>query len=254
MEIYLRVLRPFIAESCPELAMPRSALFVTFSGKPAPFGRWVTKFFEKQLGIHITTNTIRSCTEVAAHDLQIDGVISSAERVAISNINGHSSSVVKDHYLKSNRTSDVRRASNVFAKIADVVTEVTDASASSAQLSTELITKSSLPMKTQTIATIPWGTLHPDFGKEQAKYTWTNTEFMYVGKWVDEQKRLHPNGGSFVAKCLKHLQTNESMIPYFHPWHTKSSAKLQYGYDRYKNFIREKHDDYDSEDPNPCDR
>lgn len=64
--------------------------------------------------VYITTNNIRSIVESAAESLLRQGRISSSARTAIQNVNGHSSAIVRDYYLKEDRTADVYQARSVF--------------------------------------------------------------------------------------------------------------------------------------------
>ena len=69
------------------------------------------------MNLHITTNTIRSIVETEMDALHEVGDITNAERNAIMNLNGHSSAITKDYYIRRDRSRDVKHALSAFTAI-----------------------------------------------------------------------------------------------------------------------------------------
>ena len=97
-----------------------SALFVNSAGeKDTNIGRSVTYFFERTLNLHITTTAIRSLIETNAEDALQSNRITTKDRIAISNMNGHSSQTVRDYYLKHSTERNVTNAVRAFSQLGD---------------------------------------------------------------------------------------------------------------------------------------
>ena len=100
---------------------PEAPFFITYKGSPYKIGRGVTVFFQRELGIQINITKIRSIVETEMHKLQLRGVITAEERASVMNINGHSSQVTKDYYVREERLEDVRNGCAAFRKLAGSV-------------------------------------------------------------------------------------------------------------------------------------
>jgi hypothetical protein len=111
LKLYLMYLRPKATKGNRRLIQPKSKLFLTFDGdSDRKIGRKVTKFFEDKNGLHMTTTHIRSLFETTAEAALLRGDITASQRASVSSINGHSSAVVKDYYLKVRTAKDVQNA------------------------------------------------------------------------------------------------------------------------------------------------
>ena len=97
---------------------PEAPFFVTPTGKPYKIGNGVTAFFKRALGIRINITKIRSIVETEMHKAQLRGVITAEERASVMNINGHSSQVTKDYYVREDRVQDVFNGCAAFQKLA----------------------------------------------------------------------------------------------------------------------------------------
>ena len=98
-----------------------SALFVNSAGeKDTNIGRSVTYFFGRTLNLHITTTAIRSLIETNAEDALQSSRITTTDRIAISNMNGHSSQTVRDYYLKQSTERNVKNAIRAFSQLGAV--------------------------------------------------------------------------------------------------------------------------------------
>ena len=97
---------------------PEAPFFVTPTGKPYKIGNGVTAFFKRALGIRINITKIRSIVETEMHKAHLRGVITAEERASVMNINGHSSQVTKDYYVREDRVQDVFNGCAAFQKLA----------------------------------------------------------------------------------------------------------------------------------------
>jgi hypothetical protein len=113
LEFYLEYIRPVVSLYNP----PRNddKLWLRYDGlREEHMGVRVTSFFQREMNLHITTTAIRSLVETTMDDLHEDGFISSSQKSSVHAINGHSSDVVADYYLRKARGRDVLRARSAF--------------------------------------------------------------------------------------------------------------------------------------------
>ena len=108
LDVFLRVVRPKMKKR------PDDFLFIDLGGNKIDVGRKITNFFEGALSLHITTTTIRSIVETEMHSLHEEGKINTVQRNAIMNLNGHSSRITKDYYIRKDRAKDVANAFVAF--------------------------------------------------------------------------------------------------------------------------------------------
>ena len=95
-----------------------SPLFLKFNGQAeTEIGKRVTGFFERKLGLNVTTNGIRSLVETKAEDAMLNNQISNTARAAISTLNGHSGRTVQDYYLKQSTEQAVHNARLAFVQL-----------------------------------------------------------------------------------------------------------------------------------------
>jgi hypothetical protein len=128
LQLYLSLLRPIAAKNArnnkDSSSIPQShqPLWLSFSGEPMSvlsLGYHLTTFFQLQSSYHITTNTLRGLVETHATALLRSGKISDNVRGSITAINGHSSQIMREHYLFEDRTSDVRNSRSMFSAAGD---------------------------------------------------------------------------------------------------------------------------------------
>ena len=121
LQSYLSLLRPAAAKNArnpAEAPTHKQPLWLTFSGEPMSathLGQHFTTFFHLQSSYHITTNTLRGLVETHATGLLRSGKISDNVRGSITAINGHSSQIVREHYLFEDRSSDVMNSRAMFS-------------------------------------------------------------------------------------------------------------------------------------------
>jgi len=78
-------------------------------------GDLVTSFFRK-FNLHMNTTSIRSLVETTAERMKMEGKISTAVRVAVQGINGHSDAVTQAHYVKQSMRENVAKARNILTQ------------------------------------------------------------------------------------------------------------------------------------------
>ena len=90
-------------------------LFINFTGSgPFKVAKGLNNFFAQTLSLKITSTRIRAIVETNFQDLVENGSISSLQKHAISNVNGHDGATTRDYYLKRRRCSDAKNASDAF--------------------------------------------------------------------------------------------------------------------------------------------
>ena len=121
LHFYLTNVRPRLLEGHDD------PLFINFAGTgPYNVAKGLSNFFAQSLGLKITSTRIRSIVETCFEDLLDNGAISTAQRNAIQNVNGHSSQTMKDHYLKKSRRQDAENAFvafNVYDDLNGIINE-----------------------------------------------------------------------------------------------------------------------------------
>lgn len=99
-------------------ALAPDFFFLDWEGEPIgdKIGTYVTSFFRPH-GLHITTTGLRSLVETTADQREKLGMITHAERLAVSSINTHSSKITQDYYVRSNISQDVQLARNAISPL-----------------------------------------------------------------------------------------------------------------------------------------
>jgi hypothetical protein len=115
---YIRFVRPNILQGSLDF------VFIDIEGNQLDLGRKLISFFEIKLGLHITSTTIRSLVETEVNELRQEGKIFQVERESIMNVNGHSSQIVADYYVRQDREKDVGNAFNVFDVMNDSIAAI----------------------------------------------------------------------------------------------------------------------------------
>jgi len=210
LSVYLKFFRPRVtnARSC-----PNDPLFLTFQGTAdRQLGRHVTAFFKPRLGIHITTTLIRVLVETTVEERYRSGEITLDQREAMSAISGHSSRIVKDHYLKLNITDQLEKA-KVAMGMSDAVPAPTN--------------EPKLPVKLK-----DWGTAHPQYEcglHNKVKYS--EEEDAYL---LDLAQDMMRSDGTlpdrFTSLALKAIKEDPNATAIFHLKHISSPDRLRSRY------------------------
>ena len=107
---YLETIRPaIVSQSCKglkfrtSLLRQESYLFINLDGNPVQLSQFVKKFFQKHADINISPNKIRSMFATETQDLLDRGLITEAHKDSLDNINGHTSQITNQFYLRRSR-------------------------------------------------------------------------------------------------------------------------------------------------------
>ena len=207
LKIYVGRFRPVAVK-----ANPCDYLWVTYKGERISIvGSFVTRFFEKFGNLHVTTTDLRSLAETTAHRAFLAGSISPAERAAITAINGHSSQVTKDHYIRADLNAEATSGRKGFNRMLGL-DDINDR---------EVL----WPEHDEAVAPI-FGTAHPDFGRTTERASWTAAEISFVGKWCKKKCRSSPHVNRLMAKCLEHIYDTPACHPIFHQRHVLNTGRL----------------------------
>jgi hypothetical protein len=186
--------------------------------------------------------------------LHNQGIITKVEREAVSNINGHSSKICLDYYLKRDRNSDVHQARNAFNKClgimssnssnssnssadntldkCDATNEMNDTNTLNNRDNNSTINSNWLPNDPN--VSIEWGAKHPDFTNKLQRSVWSPEEINYIGKWCSDTINLKPQfRKTIVSKCWHHIKNNSndnSIRDIFHINHILDTTRLRHGY------------------------
>lgn len=231
LRAYLNHFRPHVAAmNKTVLNAPDAPLWLKYNGEQDIYiGKQVTRFFKKELDLHITTTNIRGVVETEGHKLHQSGQISDMEMTAIRNINGHSGQVSRDYYLKTSRLADADIARNVLItkddeRDAAVLESFIDGEPSVAPL---------LMLNEAPVQQHPWGVDHPDINLPQSKRArWTTQELSYIRSWVKSANIECHKGSKNASRCLKAIRADIDCHNIFHPRHVTDSSRLRYGVDK----------------------
>jgi hypothetical protein len=222
-KIYLDHVRPQVAKNMHEVK-PNDPLWVPYTGeKEIKITKLVKSFFQRHLGLHITTSAIRTLVETKAKDFLDNNSISPSEKEAIAMVNGHSSQMVKAHYLLKDRAKDVHNSRKLF----DII---------QSQCSEKSISNDGFEWVDETPqAYIDWGTSHPDYGKS-GRARWSTAELNYIKRWIIgkvSSRSYHSGRRTLCALMLDDITNgseHENARHIFHTSHVLNTARLRHGY------------------------
>ncbi len=178
--------------------------------------------------LKITTTSIRKLVEIQMEALKRKGIINEEEREAIKNINGHSSRIVEDCYLKMDRDADASHGRNAFGKLLEYEGLQYDTN-------TNQLEGKELWRDADDLQHAPWGTNHPSFGHDTPKNMrapWSPAEIDYLLDWIDSHPKLITGNTNKIAKCLHHIENDEKALPIFHLNHVLNSGRLRTGFEK----------------------
>ena len=261
-EKYMLYVRPALKEKDTDF------LFVDLEGNQIDMGRKLITFFESALGLHLTSTTIRSVVETEVNDLFNQGKLSRREKESMMNLNGHSSQVTHDYYIKQDRQRDVVNAFRCFDLINSPESGRTeqvpilrhkryviqDSSEDENDGNDEAFT--AIKFKRVTQPTELFAEFQPTERMNQValienmtetiesepepshfpmRVKWTEREINYVGRWCTKTLKDNPaNNTNIVARCLAHIRNDPTIVAMFHNNHILNSGRLKHGYDSYR--------------------
>jgi len=249
LKLYLTYLRPKAAKGY-RLTRPKSPLFITWNGDiDENIGRKVTSFFEDKNDLHMTSTAIRGLMETSAEEALLRGHITASQRASVSSINGHSSAVVKDYYLKVRARKDVQNARDAVRAFdtpnahtsnrdnSNIVGDhlenhYDDMAIDEDESDVNAINDDSADLEDHLLGGYAeWGTEHPDFNKPVgSKATWSKGELSYIRKAAKEMNRSNPRKSNIVARILLRIKSDPLALPIFHARHVLKSDRLRPGY------------------------
>jgi len=106
---YIKIIRPKIVAQLrtkqlrQKMAEPQALLFINLKGNAIKAGSFVGSFFRNNGHINTSPNKIRSMVSTEVQDLCDRGMITPAHRDSVDNINGHSSQITREFYLRRSR-------------------------------------------------------------------------------------------------------------------------------------------------------
>jgi hypothetical protein len=220
-------------------------LFIDQKGKRLHIGSKLTSFFESTLNLHITTTTIRSLLETEMSTLYDNGMITTEERNAIMKLNGHSSAVTEDFYIRRDRAADVTHAVNAFKCITSPKQGVKLKFSESCVEHDEIHDSMGFESWSYTSdfdarlgATLKSNQIEESIPIAQSPHRvkWTKDEIIFVGEWCAKTLLENPiNHNNIVARCLEHIRNNQDALQIFHPNHILNSGRLKHALECYKN-------------------
>jgi hypothetical protein len=248
LEKYVKYVRPKMLEKDTDF------LFIDIDGSTMDMGRRLTAYFEHKMQLHITTNTIRSLVETEADSLLRQGLLSPVAREAVMNVNGHSSRITTDFYVRRDREKDVKNAfqafksmnanylpipnPNIEEKDFEIQSDIDDQSPVMLNFSTQQNFSPSMQMQTN---------LQPDLSSTETsnvadtlpaspmRIKWKECEINYVGEWCMRTLKANPaNTTNIVARCLKHIKETPHVKAMFHTNHILNSTRLKHAFDTYR--------------------
>ncbi len=230
VEAYIKHVRPKITETTTE-STPLHPLWLQCSGKKitnADISHLVKRFFVRTMQLNVTTTSIRKLVEMEMEAAVRAKIISPQERIAVQNINGHTSAVVQDFYLKLDRTADAAFGRDAFSKVFRHI------GAGEEDSGGIVCDPSNVWPDKDELKHAPWGTTHPNFTKpttRNMRVPWSHNEIGYIMGWIAREGDLALNGNR-VARCLHYICKDSSAYPIFHLHHIMNSGRLRTGFDK----------------------
>jgi hypothetical protein len=256
---YMEIFRPVAVRNfVPTRDYPAitDAMWITWDGAPDNTGPRITQWIRNVMGLKMSSNKLRSLVETTSHRLAKEGKITPQARAAVCGINGHTSQVARNYYVREDRVEEVNTARdalgpamfntdiNVFGPVsslsAGLPTRCGDESDSSDEEEGRKGSehrRRSLKCATEkwpkrdTLQAADWGKDHPDYNKQLVKFSWSDPEITHIVNWCEAKVAENPAAKAMiVSKCLKALQQDPEALKIFHVNHVLDSARLRAGY------------------------
>jgi hypothetical protein len=257
LKAYLECVRPKIVTKNQNNAAKHDMLWINYDGTPVlKISDKIIKFFEANGDLHVGSRVIRTMIETAAQTLQDNGVITGEERQAVHNVNGHSSTVTKNHYIIRDRIQDAKLSKNVFRHITTPKRQRTERGEEEKEAIEDDNDKSEDEREQLDVRNIlslnrvelqkkknDWGSEHLHYhAKGRQRATWTDLEVRTIGDWCAERIRETPALRPQIANhCWKNFTTvgKTSVQNIFHNIHIKDNKRLAEGLKKAKKWAAE---------------
>jgi hypothetical protein len=224
---YVTYIRPMITKE--EIPNAHDPLWIDWNGnQDVDVGEFVTRYFRKQLNLHITTTSIRSMVETQAQQLRDNGVISEAQRESICHINGHSLQTAQLYYIERDRIQDVNNTRQFFEHI------VSQGNGDFDKEKYSVLEFAGVEWaQPRQYEYHDWGTEHPDYNKGGNRAQWTNEELKFISDWYDDRVVKAIRGNLRMVSDFWnyiHGQGLQQALPIFHSNHVLNSTRLRHGF------------------------
>lgn len=243
IQIYLKHFRPKIIQHDVEnMSEPHAPLWLNFDGtQDDKIGRRVTNFFQRHLHIHINTTRIRGLVENESQAMFNTGKITQEQRTSIQNLNGHTSQITTDYYLKTSRLSDGNNVRNVLLteddrNEASNVSNLLENDNDMAPTPTQSVTPNRLDFNEDidnqysVFMNSSWGKDHPDYTRSRDdRAQWTSDEIDYIANWIETSNLTNIKGNNVASRCLKHILKDNYARRIFHARHIINSGRFAHG-------------------------
>lgn len=219
LNIYVAKLRKLVQPR--NLAPGREdPLFIAYNGASELLpGRLVQAYFRRKLNISVTITTIRGIIETEAAERLATGAITEQQRSAINSINGHSSIIANEYYVRTDMDAIVARGRAAMGEPSSGAAPLLHCDARS-------------PPSTPAYPVDEWGLDHPDRYKTEGKARWTAEETDYLLAVADhlQSERGGHSYSRIMSDCLKRIKEDPSTRRIFHQRHIMSTDRLRAGY------------------------
>ena len=166
-------------------------------------------------------------------------------------LNGHSSAITKDFYVRQERSKDVEHAINAFATITSPrqqANEMFNVSSDSDEFEPavpSVVAKRKIAIVDEMEYDFPEATNTPPqkhhkpaadliTSAQQKRVKWSDEEINFVGQWCEKMLKQNPaNQNNIVSRCLAYIREHMSIAAIFHPNHIVSSGRLKHGLEAY---------------------
>jgi hypothetical protein len=183
---------------------------LTYEGLPEQnIGRHITAYFRSTLNLNVTTTSIRSLVETTVDQQATAGTVTMEQRTAVSAINGHSSKITEEHYVRKNYSTIVAHGRAAFGM-------------------EPLQLPAPVPVQAE-----KWGAVHPD-SESTRRARWTQDEKEYLQEVAFQLLRddFTRNSPMLVSLCLKAIKADKRSRPIFHVRHILTTDRLKAGLPR----------------------
>jgi hypothetical protein len=177
-----------------------------------------------------------------------------AQKESVHNINGHTSSIARTHYIHAARSRDVVNAGQTFAKMVaepvpiipiqdcdHIAHEDTDANADTSGSAIETVKQSRKHKRHECEEEKGWGFEHPSYDLETKRAKWTHDELSIIRQKMTDI--VNSNGGVEPANLnvlvLQDILEDPSAKPHFLYKHIETNLAIRNGIRKIKDLNTE---------------
>lgn len=203
-------------------------LFLNYNGDAiTDLNRYYNKFMETKLNIRFTTTSARALTETASYEALNQGIISPHEHASFLQVNGHSSGISKQHYVKQSMRKSAETAAMAFNKIHGTSADIQQDNMNSQ--AHNLPPAHSAPVKLNTSTYIPtlvpFGTLHSEQDPKALRAKWDTAELEALDQITSGRSPTN-----IIKYALNIIRNNKQLRKIFHARHVLKADRLRTGY------------------------